>query len=237
MVSNGRLRHHHFGTPMPCGFNSAPSGRGSPFHSLDIIMLKLLSRLLGRDLTAPTEPPVDENVSEREIWRELHPSAEKKTQLRKFLRLITSHLSQAESRRLTRIAADSLEDACSAYDALSESILGENGQKRGKWIFIQVDWKAEDELEWQANELLSTRGVTEQWHHDWRNNPTGVPTALINLSDWLDKYELSLLHVDTESDCYCSFIVRQDEAESAIALAKEAELIVENRQTFLEKNI
>lgn len=200
-------------------------------------MLKLLGRLLGRDLATPTEPPVDENVSEREIWRELHPSAEKKTQLRKFLRLITSHLSKSESTRLTKIAADSLEDACSAYDALAESILEENGQKRGKWIFIQVDWKAEEELEWQANELLSTRGVTVQWHHDWRNSPTGVPTALINLSDWLASYELSLLHIDTGSDCYCSFIVRQDEVESAIALAKKAELIVEDKQMFLENNI
>ena len=34
--SNGRLRHHHFGTLLPCGFSAAPSGWGSPFHSLGI---------------------------------------------------------------------------------------------------------------------------------------------------------------------------------------------------------
>ena len=34
MVSNGRLQHHHFGTPLPCGFTAATSERGSPFHSL-----------------------------------------------------------------------------------------------------------------------------------------------------------------------------------------------------------
>ena len=38
MVSNGRLQHHHFGTPLPCGFTAATSERGSPFHSLGIPM-------------------------------------------------------------------------------------------------------------------------------------------------------------------------------------------------------
>ena len=33
---NGRLRNHHFGTPLPCGFHAASSGRGSPFHSLGV---------------------------------------------------------------------------------------------------------------------------------------------------------------------------------------------------------
>ncbi len=39
MVLNGRLRHHHFGTSLPCGF-AAPSGRGSPFHSLGNTSMK-----------------------------------------------------------------------------------------------------------------------------------------------------------------------------------------------------
>jgi len=31
-----------FCTPVPCGFTSAPSGRGSPFHSLELSMVKVL---------------------------------------------------------------------------------------------------------------------------------------------------------------------------------------------------
>ena len=48
MVSNGRLQHHHFGTPLPCGFNSASSGRGSPFHSLALpTLMSLLAIFFG----------------------------------------------------------------------------------------------------------------------------------------------------------------------------------------------
>ena len=47
MVLNGRLRHHHFGTSLPCGF-AAPSGRGSPFHSLGAeLVIRILRFLLG----------------------------------------------------------------------------------------------------------------------------------------------------------------------------------------------
>ena len=58
MVSNGRLRHHHFGTPLPCGFNAASSERGSPFHSLGHIGCHPSRALVETgNLTAPSLRP------------------------------------------------------------------------------------------------------------------------------------------------------------------------------------
>jgi hypothetical protein len=202
-------------------------------------MLKLLSKLFNRDITAPSEP-IDTNVSDEEIWEILHPLdrialSNKKKKLKCFMQFVTSHLSKKESQRLTRIAVKSLEEAENPFEALAEVIFKDEGQKRGQWVFIQIDWNAAEEISWQVSEILSLYGIGEEWVHDCAIKFIGsenTVNALRNLSEWLKIRGFSLLHLETGGDCYCSFIVRDCDASTAKKLAANAEIKVYDHDEF-----
>jgi hypothetical protein len=203
-------------------------------------MLKLLSRLLNRDLTTPFEP-IDTNVSDAEIREILNPTnktelSRKKKNLQLFVQFTTSHLSKSESQRLCRVAKRSLDDADDSFGALSEVIFGEDGQKRGQWAFIQLDWKATEEIVWQVTEILSVLRIEDRWERNCKAEFPSVPEALLVLSEWLKDRHLALLHLETNSDSYCSFVVKASDVEAAKALAMAAEITVYEHAEFANKN-
>lgn len=68
--------------------------------------------------------------------------------------------------KICQVAKRSLDDADDSFEALSEVIFGEDGQKRGQWAFIQLDWKATEEIVWQVTEILSVLGIEDRWVRD-----------------------------------------------------------------------
>lgn len=129
-------------------------------------MLKLLGRLLGRNVTTPSER-IEIDVSDAEVRDGLNPMSKTdpsrtKENLQRFVQFTTSHLSKSESQRLCQVAIRSLDDADDSFGALSEVISGEDGQKRGQWAFIQLDWKATEEIAWQVTEILSVLAVEDR---------------------------------------------------------------------------
>lgn len=204
-------------------------------------MLKFLGKLLNRDLTTPAEP-IDTNVSEDEIWEILHPKNKRELALRKknlqsFLQFAASQLNKTECQRLCRVAKRALDDSEDMYGALEEVMSGEDGQRRGKWVFIQLDCKAREEIVWQASEILATFGISERWEHDCEAEFRSVPEALLALSDWLAERDLTLLHFETNSDSYCSVIVRASESSTAKELALAAHLTLYDHAEFSRANI
>ncbi|RKT58876.1 hypothetical protein DFR40_1905 [Azonexus fungiphilus] len=204
-------------------------------------MLKFLGKLLNRDLTTPAEP-IDTNVSEDEIWEILHPKNKRELALRKknlqsFLQFAASQLNKTECQRLCRVAKRALDDSEDMFGALEEVMFGEEGQRRGKWVFIQLDCKAREEIVWQASEILATFGISERWEHDCEAEFRSVPEALLALSDWLAERDLTLLHFETNSDSYCSVIVRASESSTAKELALAAHLTLYDHAEFSRANI
>lgn len=204
-------------------------------------MLKFLGKLLNRDLTTPAEP-IDTNVSEDEIWEILHPKNKRELALRKknlqsFLQFAASQLNKTECQRLCRVAKRALDDSEDMFGALEEVMFGEEGQRRGKWVFIQLDCKAREEIVWQASEILATFGISERWEHDCEAEFRSVPEALLALSDWLAERDLTLLHFETNSDSYCSVIVRASESSTAKELALAAHLTLYDHAEFFRANI
>ena len=204
-------------------------------------MLKFLGKLLNRDLMAPAEP-IDTNVPEDEIWEILHPGSKTGLSLRKkslqaFLQFVTRQLGKVESQRLCQIAKRALDDSEDSFEALSEAMSGEEGQRRGKWVFIQLDWKAREEIVWQSSEILSAFGFNERWARDCEAEFGSVPEALLALSDWLSGRGLALLHFETESDSYWSLIVRESDVPTAKELAIAAQLTLYDHAEFLLQNI
>lgn len=209
-------------------------------RALGVSMLKLLSKLFNKKLDT-SSVPIDTNVSDDEIWEVLHPSGQatlshKKENLSNFLKFITSHLNKSESQRLTKAAAKASNETGDPFDALTEVISGDDGQKRGQWVFIQVDWKADDEISWQSSEILSLYGVEDKWTYTDTSQYSDVPKVLQNLSEWLDKHGFSLVHLETESDWYCCFIVKSPKLITVKDLASIAGLQIYDADEFASRN-
>lgn len=152
-----------------------------------------------------------------------------------FMELVCRQLQAAERQRLRNRVLRSLEqlqdddgddaDEISAGDALLDALMADDGQRRRQWLMIQVDWKAWDEIDWQVNELLDTRGITERW--SWTpaaQEDMNVMRGLQALEAWLNVRQLALLHVDVDADAYYALIVDQSVRTEALALARTAGL-------------
>jgi hypothetical protein len=153
-----------------------------------------------------------------------------------FMRLVSRQLGDDESERLTRNVLarfDDCEDPAGKDDAgefFLEGLMDDDGQQRGKWMLIQVDWKASDEIDWQANEMLATHGIDDQW--EWDSGGQTVMQGLKVLADRLTKHALTLLSVDLGHDAYYMLIVDNGVAEQAIEVGRRAGLDVMSFQDF-----
>ena len=184
---------------------------------------------------------IDTNVPEDEIWEILHPKNKAESSLRKkklqaFLQFVTHQLNKTESQRLCRVAKRALDGDEGSFEALNEVMSGEEGQRRGKWVFIQLDWKAREEIVWQVSEILSTFDISDRWEPDCEAEFDSVPKALLALSEWLGGMGLALLHFETGSDSYCSLIVRASDVSNAKELAIAAQLTLYDHAEFSRKN-
>ncbi|MES9261455.1 hypothetical protein ABEQ23_12355, partial [Cutibacterium acnes] len=82
----------------------------------------------------------EEILSDAQIIKEYWLVSEEDNQaLRRFVRLITVQLGAEESDRLTTLVMSEREPG-DAIEAGINAILDEDGQRRGKWVLIQVDW-------------------------------------------------------------------------------------------------
>src|SRR5450830_1557349 len=196
-------------------------------------MLKLLSKLLGRDLTAPAVPTVEEEetLSDAQILKEYFSvSKQNKQALRRFVRLITVQLGVEEGQRLTTSVISHLGPGNTASEAIENGIL-DDGQRRGKWVLMQVDWKATEEVEWQANELLTVAGINETWHLQGGTHTT-VPKALLEFSSWVKPRGGRLLHLDLGNDAYYALLMSEEKSAEIVQTAKEAGLKVKESDEF-----
>lgn len=200
-------------------------------------MFKLLNRLLGRSTpTRPAPPAAADRVSDDQLLRS-HFSVSKEAELalERFGTLVTAQLGAEESRRLTNLLVAQLQRGDTPEDAVNNSLLGDDGQQPGKWVMLTVDWKATEEVEWQANELLATAGVAETWHLQDEENKI-VAQALLEFSAWVEPRGLQLLHLDLLHDAYYALLVRAELADEARQAAKQAGLKLQSCDEFRAEN-
>lgn len=179
-------------------------------------MFKRLFGLLWPQPVAPARPPI-ELLSEEAYARY-------KAGAGAFMRLISRHLGDQESQRLGRL----VEAKYGAKNRTSideirwlfyDAMLDDQGQQLGQWLMLQVDLKDSEEVAWQAQEMLTARGIKQPW--DWDDQGKTVMQGLEDLSLWLAERQFSLLVVDYESDSYYALIVENTLVNQAIALAQD----------------
>ena len=153
-----------------------------------------------------------------------------------FMRAVSSQLGEHDSARLTNNVLTQLDNHANPVgkddvgELFLEGLLEDGGQQSGKWMLMHIDWKASDEIDWQVNDMLSTRGIDEQW--EWDSEGKTVMQGLKVLADWLPKHALSLLSIDFGHDAYYMLIVDDAVAAQAIELGRRAGLDVTSFQDF-----
>ena len=152
------------------------------------------------------------------------PDAESKAALQHFMHVVTAHLDSRESRRLASAVASSFDACGDAAEAFADGVLGEEGQKHGQWLVVQVDWKAHEEIEWQVAEVASSFGVPDRW--SWTTPPETrtVPAGLCAAASWAASLGYELVHLDLGHDAYYALMVKSKDAEDARQAAMAAGL-------------
>ena len=159
-----------------------------------------------------------------------------KDALQRFMRMMTAHLDPHEGRRLADAVAtgfDALEDAAEAFE---EGVLGEEGQKHGQWLVIQVDWKAHEEIEWQVAELASSFGIPERWSWTTPAETRTVPDGLCAVAGWAAPLGYALMHLDLGHDAYYALMVKREDAQEAHQSARAAGLDALDTADFARVN-
>jgi hypothetical protein len=184
-------------------------------------MLRALCQWWRGYVAAIPKTDVVDSIPESQWGREdLLPSVSKakRESFRKLLSLVCAHLPAHEAEALVVegvarfIRAD--EPDLAFYEALLHN---ENpSQNRG---FIGCDWKAVEEVQWQADQLCKAHGAVGRWAA-----PAGdLNYTLRNLDEWLRDQGVSLLCV-WPGDSVVAFALPSEQVESAIALGKRLKL-------------
>lgn len=91
------------------------------------------------------------------------------------------------------------------------------------WLVMQVDWKAVDEVEWQAQLMCRTHGLPGVFV--WTPNPgDGVPEALAAFAAWLEPQGFRFRPWLRDEDAYAGFVVPHALAEAFEGAAQRAGL-------------
>jgi hypothetical protein len=196
----------------------------------------LLKKLFGQQ--APALPAAtaeaDENLSDKQILKEyFSPSKEARQALKRLTALITRHLGSEESKRLANRVMACLQPGEAVEEALVNGLVEDDGP-HGNPVVLSVDWRAADEVAWQANALLQAFGVTAPWELAVAE-PATVPRALLALSAWAGQHGLSLLHIG--GDGYAAFLVRNADLPAVLDLAAQAGLTLHDEAAFARENL
>lgn len=96
---------------------------------------------------------------------------------------------------------------------------------REHWIFMQVDWKAVDEIEWQANAIAGTHGLTDTFSLPDGFVSTGTVDEGIKLYDvWLQDRGYKYVSYDPGNDAYYGFICKREDVDILLGFATSHEL-------------
>lgn len=182
----------------------------------------------------PSEPPMPSEVPNVADGGPTH--AETTEALQRFMHLVTAHLDSDEGRRLSDAVATGFDLCGDAAEAFEDGVLGEEGQNHGRWLVIQVDWKAHEEIEWQVAEVASSFGIPERWNWTTPLETRTVPAGLCAAASWAAALGYELVHLDLGHDAYYALMVDGEDAEDAHQAAKAAGLSVLNTAEFARLN-
>jgi hypothetical protein len=173
-------------------------------------------------LPRDTGPPP---LSDAEILRAIHPphGAEVQQAMADLPALVTAHLPDEVAAKAATGLARRLRPGVTPTAALVGWMRAHHGPKSRNLGLLVVDWKAREELVWQADRIARAHGLEPGWTCDWRPDtswhgwearnepPVGAP--LRSLAAHLAGKGLVLLVVQ-DDDTVAALAVAADQAET-----------------------
>lgn len=164
------------------------------------------------------EPPP---VSDAAIRREMHPPHPVAVQqaFADLATLVTAHLPPEVAAKAAANLVRRLKPGVTPQAALVAWIRAHHGPKQRNLGLLLVDWKAREELAWQAERIAKAHGVAADWAYDWRTDTTW--------EGWEARGEqpvsapLRSLHAHLLTKGLALQVVLDDDAVAALAVAAD----------------
>ncbi len=137
-----------------------------------------------------------------------------------FFKQLTKVLPKDQQRAIQAAIDVRLNEAGASFtEALLEELSELDHSQH--WLLMEVDWKAVDEIAWQANAMANTHGLDGEFKLDGEEN---VDEALDAYSDWLAVRGFVFIQLQDNSDTYYGFIYRKNRSKPFVEVALEAGL-------------
>ena len=162
------------------------------------------------------EPPP---LSDAAIRREMHPPhpAEVQQAFADLAALVTAHLPAEVAAKAAANLVRWLKPGVAPQAALVAWARAHHGLKQRNLGLLLIDWKAREEIAWQAERIAKAHGVAGDWAYDWRTDTSWdgweargelpVSAPLRSLAEHLQHQGLELL------------VVVDDDTVTALAVA------------------
>ena len=188
-------------------------------------MLRALRRVWDSYVAGIPKTEVVDSVPESQWDRaDLLPAVSKarRKAFADLLALIHAHRPPDEAQALVAQGAVALTRSDEVDTALRAALLPESiDGTRHNPGFIACDWRASDEVQWQADRLCEAHHLSGHW-----SAPAGsMPEVLQDLDAWLQRQGHRLLCV-ADGDSVVAFAVRIEQADAAIARGKKLKLVL-----------
>lgn len=188
-------------------------------------MLRTLHRAWKNYIASIPKSEVVDSIPESQ-WNQgdLLPAVSKarRKAFTELLVLIFAHLSLNEAAALAKRGANALTRADEVDTALRDALLPpedkESSENRG---FIACDWKAAEEVKWQADLLCQAHRIPATWQA-----PEGdLKAVLQNFEFWLQQQGRQLLCFSV-GDSLVAFALPMEHTVAAVNLGKKCKLVI-----------
>lgn len=133
--------------------------------------------------------------------------------IRSLFDIITASVSPKLEDSLWEQVVEKIDN--NAIEDLFHDVFSSMDNKK-EWIWLQVDSRDYEEVQWQAVSIVKTIGLSKKYPNFKvkRNSISGSKTldALINFDSWLSKFEKSFILIES-GDTYFGFVVSDDKLE------------------------
>lgn len=148
---------------------------------------------------------------------------------------ITAHLPAELGAKAQRQLLAKLKPGTEPIDALSQWISKVSGPSSSVHGFVAVDWKAREEIQWQAERLLKAHQLPPTWAYDvngdqsWQSwgergeAPVDTPLKLLGVFLATHDHALVRLHND---DLVCAFAIPAQALPEVQRLAQAAQIVL-----------
>ncbi len=180
-----------------------------------------------------------ERIPDEQIIREYFrpPPVDKKTKAtyKKLIELLHAHLEGEMATKHISRAVAKLKPGDLPIEVLDVGLLAGRGKVAASLGFIGLDWKACEEIYWQANLLCKAHGISDEWAYDWQTNSENegwqergevpVEAPLRSFGRWLRGYKVTLAYVGVD-DSVLAFAVSDENCATLLELSKSLEIPV-----------